>query len=114
MQADQFFVAQHFDPREAVGIGPDRVENSGEVGFEAATAFFEQVRQQERHFMSAQRPFRGVEQFVPALLRRRDAERLGNKFVPGVEIVSALGSHRTGENVQQHQGAHGLPTAKVS
>ena len=71
VQADFFFVAQHLDPGEAVGISPDRIEDAREISLDAAAAFFQKVRQQKRHFMRAQRPLLRIEQFVPAFLRRR-------------------------------------------
>jgi hypothetical protein len=114
MQADQFFIAEHFDPGEAIGVGPDWIEDAREIRFDVTTPFFQQVRKKKRHFMSTERPFRWIEQLIPVLLRRWHAARLGDKLVPRVEIVSAFGSHRAGEDVQQHQRAHRLPTTKIS
>ena len=64
--------------------------------------------------MRAQRPLLRIEQFVPALLRRRNFEGLGHKFIPRIQIVSAFGSDRAGQHVQQHQGPRRLPSAEIS
>src|SRR5579872_447814 len=72
------------------------------------------MRQQERHLMRAQRPLKWIKQFVPVFLRRWNRKWTGNKLVPGIQIVSALGPHRAGENVKKGEGASGLPSAKIA
>ena len=44
-------VGQHFDPGEAVRIGPHRVVNAREINIELAAPFLQKVRQQKRHLV---------------------------------------------------------------
>src|ERR1700692_2644824 len=48
------------------------------------------------------------------LLGRRIAERLWHKLVPCTQTVPARSSNRTGQYVQEHQGARRLPSAKIA
>ena len=114
MQPDFLLVAQHFNPRKAVGIRPHRIEDAREVCLNTPAPFLQKMRQQKRHLVSAERPLLRIEQFVPALLRRRNLESLRNKLVPRIQIVSTLGSDRTGQHVQQHQRSRRLPSTQIA
>ena len=114
MQAESFLVTQHLNPGKSVRIGPHGIKDAREISLEAAAAFLEEMRQQGRHFMRAQRPLQRVQQLVPTLLGRRIAERLRHKLVPRTQTVSARSSNRTGQYVQEHQGACRLPSAQIA
>ena len=111
VQADQFLVAKHLHPGKPVGVSPNGIEHAGEVGVEFAAALFEQVGEQLRQFVVRQGPLGRVEQLIPARLRRRRLERLGDELVPRIGADAAGRAHGTGQGVQQHQGPHHLPPA---
>ena len=72
------------------------------------------MRQQGRHLVRAQRPFLGIEQLVPAFLRRRILVRTRYEFVPRIQVMPTRGSNRSSEHMEQHQSARGLPSAQIA
>ena len=67
VQADLRLVLQHFHPREAVGIRPERVVDAREVDVELAAPFLEEVRQQKAHLEERERELLREEQLVPVV-----------------------------------------------
>ena len=114
MALDFAFVGQHFDPAHAVGIGPHRVVDAGEIHRQLAAAFFEKVRQQETHFEKRQRIFRRDQQLVPNFCRRRHQRRRRNEFIRGVGRGAAGRADGADQDDEKLQRARHLPAAQVS
>jgi hypothetical protein len=108
-------VGQHLDPAEAVGVGPHRVVDAGEVDVDACRALLQEVRQQERQLVHAPAGTRAgqVSSFHTCRVRRQ-VDRLGHELVPGVRVGAALGATAPEQRVQQEQGARHLPAAQVA
>jgi hypothetical protein len=113
VQADPLLVAEHLDPRRAVRIGPDRIEDAREVDVETLL-LRDEVGQQRAHLVVGERVFARVEQLVPDVLRRRLHERLRHELVPAVRRGAALGADRSGEHDQELERAGDLPAAEIA
>ena len=107
-------VAQHLDPAHAVGVGPHRVVDPGEVHGQLAPSFLDQVRQQETHLEEGQGVFRGIHELVPHLGRRRHHGRGGHELVPGVGRGAAGSPHRACQHHQELQRPGHLPASQVA
>ena len=101
VQTDLLLVAEHLYPTEAVGIGPDGIEDPREVDVDFAPTLFEKVGQQKAHLVVAQRVLGGEMQFVPRLLRRRPVEQLRVKLAPGAGARAAVGPDCPHQDTQQ-------------
>ena len=75
---------QHLHPGQPVGVRPDRVVDAGEVDVQLAAALLQEVREEERHLVVAERPLLREEQLVPLLLARRLLPEDRLVLVPGV------------------------------
>src|SRR5689334_4716784 len=80
---DEVWIGKHFDPREAVGIGPDWVVDAREVNVEFSAAVFEQVRQQERHLVHREWILSRPGDLVPHVWMRWGVDWPRHEFVPG-------------------------------
>ncbi len=114
VQADPLLVGQHLDPREAVGVRPDRVVDAREVHVERAALLLEEVRQQEGELVHGERVLDRPCELVPRLRMRRGVERPGDELVPGVGVRAALGRDGAEQRVEQEERARHLPAAEVS
>ena len=107
-------VEQRLHPREAVGVGPDRVVDAGEVGVELAAALVEEVGEQDRHLVVGERVLLGPAHLVPGRDRLAALGRVRHELVPAVAGRAALGGDRAGEHVEEEQAARHLPAAEVA
>ncbi len=114
VHADLRFVAQHFHPREAVGIRPQRVVDAREVGVELAAPFLQEVRQQEAHLEEREREFLREEQFVPVVGRRRGIRVLRDELVRHVQVHAARLADRAHQHDEQIQAARDLPAPEMA
>ena len=112
--ADRLCVREHLNPGEAVGEGPDRVEDPREVDVHAAATVLDQVRQYLAHFVVGERVFGRPGEFVPRLLRRRHVEEGGVELGPGAGRGPPFGADRACQDIQQVQRARHLPAAEVA
>ena len=112
VQADLRLVRDRLDPREAVGVGPDRVVDAGEVDVEPPAAVLQEVRQQERHLVHRERVLLRPGELVPLVRVRRRVDRLRDELVPGVRERPAGDADRADERVQQEERARDLPAAR--
>ena len=111
--ADQVLVGEHLEPAEAVGVGPDRVVDAGEVGVDAAAALLQEVGQQEAHLVVGERVLDRPGQLVPPALRVHRLRRDRDELVPTVRARAAHRAHAAGEHVEEEQAARRLPAALV-
>ncbi len=114
VEAHLRFVFQHLHPREAVGVGPQRVVDAREVHVELAAAFFEEMRQQETHLEERERELLREQQLVPVLGSRRRIRVLRHEFVRDVQIHSALLAHRAHQDHEEVERAGNLPSPQVT
>ena len=102
---DLLRVLQRLEPGEAVGVGPDRVVDPRKVCVELAAAFVEEVREQDRHLVIAQRELLRPAQLVPAREWRCTLGLVRSELVPAVAGCAALGADRAGEHVEEERGS---------
>ena len=114
MAADTLGVAQRFQPAEPVRVRPHWVVDAGEVRVELAPALAQEMRQQDRHLVVAERVLTRPRQFIPVLDRRRSQRRRRFHLVPACTSRASHGADRPGEHVEQEQAAGGLPAAQVA
>ena len=114
VHAEFIFVAQRFNPAEAVRVGPNRIEHPREVHVHLAAVFLQHVRQQEAHLEEGQRIFVGKMQLVPELLGRRLIKEFGVEFVPGVGRSATRRTHATGQYVEKMEGTRDSPATEVT
>ncbi len=114
MAADRLRVREHLNPRETVGVGPDRVEDPREVDVHAAAAVLDKVRQDLAHLVVGKRVFGRPDEFVPSLLRWRHVKEGGVELGPGAGRGPPFGADRACQDVQQVQRARHLPAAEVT
>ena len=107
-------VAQHLDPAHAVGVGPHRVVDPGEVHRQLAPALLHQVRQQEAHLEEGEGILRRVHQRVPHLGGRRHHRRRRNELVPGIGGRAPGSAHGARQHHQELQRPRHFPAAQVA
>ena len=114
MASDLVGVAQHLHPRKAVRVGPERVVDPGEVGVQVAPSGLQEVRQQDRHLMVAERVLARPLHLVPPALGLGMERGDGDELVPAVGVGATHGAHRPGQDCQQLQAAGHHPAALVA
>src|SRR6185503_1886827 len=107
---DEIRVGQHLDPRKTVGVGPYRVVNTREVNVEFRAAVFEQMRQQERHFIHRQWILARPRRLVPHLRVWRRVNWPRYEFIPGVWIDTAFSCDGAEQRVQHEETTRYGPT----
>src|SRR5437762_10154188 len=90
MTADQIFIGERFNPREAIRVGPYRVVNACEVSIEAAASFLQKMRQEKRHLVHRERELARPGFLVPHFRMWRCVDWLGHKLIPGIREDAAL------------------------
>ncbi len=111
---DEILVGEGLQPREAVGVRPDRVVHAREVRVQFAATVLQEMRQQNRQFVVRERILLGPREFVPVAVRMRVLGWHGDELVPAVGAGSTLGSHRTRQHVEEEQRSCRLPTTFVA
>ena len=114
MAAHPLGIAQRLQPAEPIGVRPHRVVDAGEVRVELAPALAQEVRQQHRHLVMAERVLARPRQLVPVLHRRRPQRRRRLHLVPARSSGAPHRADRSGEHVEQEQAPCGLPAAQVA
>ena len=101
-------VREHLDPRHAVGIGPHRVVDAGEVHGELAPPLPQEMGKEEAHLEEGERILAGKEELAPHLGGRRHHGRRGYRLVPRAGRGAAGHRHRA------HQHHHQLEARATS
>ena len=114
MASDLFGVFQRLKPRESIGVRPDRVVDTSEVGVEFASSFIEEVRQQNGEFVVGEWIFDRPVELVPFFDGLAAFGRGGGEFVPSVTAGATRCANRPGEHVDEEQAASNLPASEVA
>ena len=96
------------------GLVHTGIVNPREIHRQLATAFFDEMRQQETHFEKRQRIFRRDQQLIPNFCRRRHQRRHWNELIGGVWRGPAGRADGADEDDEKLQRARHLPAAQVS
>ena len=113
VQADFLFIAQGFNPRKPVGVGPDRVIHAREVDIEFRALFFQEMWQEKRKFVDCQRVLGWPGKRIPHRRVGWGMDRPRHKLVPRVGICPARCRHSAHERVEEKQCPRDLPAAEI-
>ena len=113
VQADFLFIAEGFNPRKSIGVGPDRVIHTGEIDIEFSALFFQKMWQQKRQFVNGQRVFGRPGKRIPHGWMGWGMDGPRHKLVPGIGICPARCRHCTREGVEEKQGPRDLPATEI-
>ena len=114
MASNGLLVLQHPNPREPIRIGPDRIEDAGEVDIHRTPSVFHQMRQDVTHLVVREGVLRREMKLVPTVRSGWLIEQLGAELGPRVRRGSTLTAHAARKHVQQVQGARDLPTPEIA
>ena len=113
VQTDFLFIAEGFNPRKPVGIGPDRVIHTGEIDIEFGALFFQKMRQQKRQFVNGQRVFGRPGKRIPHGRVGWGMDGARHKLVPRIGIRPAWCRHCAREGVEEKQRPRHLPATEI-
>ena len=114
MTFDLLGVGERFHPAETIGVGPDRVIDTREVGVEFASPLIEKVRKQDRHLVIGEGKFFRPLEVVPALDSWSTKGCGGLELVPAIAASSADGRDRAGHDRNEEEATGNLPTTLIS